>query len=262
MPRTTPDTRWVSPVIDGVAMFQRIFATALGAGIGVGLLIAALQHVALVPLILTAESYESSVTAHQHGTKALDIGQPAAFADEAQAHDHSTLSAGDAALSLRPLFTTIATTLTAVGFGLLLTGAFALSGREVDMREGLLWGLAGFATFALAPAFGLPAELPGSLAAELVTRQIWWVATAAATAVALALVVFVRAPWAVLVSVTLLIAPHLIGAPQPPEGSGVVPPELAAAFAARSIVVNAVFWALLGLATGALYERLGRTAKA
>jgi predicted cobalt transporter CbtA len=41
-----------------------------------------------------------------------------------------------------------------------------------------------------------------------------------------------------------------------------VPPELAAAFAARSLVVNAVFWALLGLATGALYERLGRAAKA
>ena len=152
-------------------MFQRIFATALGAGIGVGLLIAALQHVALVPMILTAESYESGVTAHQHATRAWDIEPPtsihveapAAFADEAHAHDHNA-SAEDAALSWRPVFTTIATTLTAVGFGLLLSGAFAVSGREVDMREGLLWGLAGFATFALAPAFGLPAELPGSVA--------------------------------------------------------------------------------------------------
>jgi cobalt transporter subunit CbtA len=251
-------------------MFQRIFATALGAGVGVGLLIAGLQHVALVPLILRAETYETGATAHQHATKVLDVGKPrttrvealAAFADEARAHNQSAPNVGDAALSWRTVFTTIATTLTAVGFGLLLTGAFAVSGREVDMREGLLWGLAGFATFALAPAFGLPPELPGSVAAELVARQIWWGATTAATAVALVLMVFARAPWAVVIGVALLIAPHLIGAPQPPEGSGVVPPELAAAFAARSLVVNAVFWALLGLAAGALYERLGRTAKA
>lgn len=250
-------------------MFQRIFATALGAGISVGLLIAALQHIALVPLILTAESYESGAAAHQHA-KMLDTGKPitsqvhalAAFAAEAQVHEHSAPNAGDAASPWRPVFTTIATTLTAVGFALLLTGAFAVSGRGVDMREGLLWGLAGFAIFALAPAFGLPPELPGSLAAELIARQIWWIATAAATAAALALMVFVRAPWAVLIGVALLIVPHLIGAPQPPEGTGVVPPELAAAFAARSLVVNAVFWALLGLATGALYQRLGRTANA
>lgn len=128
------------------------------------------------------------------------------------------------------------------------------------MYEGLLWGLAGFTAFALAPAFGLPPELPGSVAAELVARQIWWVTTSAATAAALALMVFVRAPWAILIGVAVLIVPHLIGAPQPPEGSGVVPPELAAAFAARSLVVNAVFWALLGLATGALFARLGRAA--
>lgn len=251
-----------------MVVFQRIFATALGAGISVGLLIAALQHIALVPLVLIAETYESGAAGHQHAT-ALETGKPttvqlnalAAFVDEAHTHVRSP-NAGDAAPLWRPVFTTIATTLTAVGFALLLTGAFAVSGRGVGMREGLLWGLAGFAIFALAPAFGLPPELPGSLAAELVARQIWWIATTAATAAALALMVFVRAPWAVLIGIALLIAPHLIGAPQPPEGTGVVPPELAAAFAARSLVVNAVFWALLGLATGALYERLGRTAKA
>jgi cobalt transporter subunit CbtA len=159
----------------------------------------------------------------------------------------------------RAIFTTMATMLAAIGFGLLLAGAFAVSGREVDMREGSLWGLAGFNAFALAPAFGLPPELPGSPAAELLARQIWWVAASAATAAALALIVFVRTPWAILIGVAVLIVPHLIGAPQPPEGSGVVPPELAA-FAARSLVVNAVFWALLGLATGAHYARLRRAA--
>ena len=237
-------------------MFQRIIATALGAGVAVGLLLAALQHVALVPLILEAETYESGA-AHKHAaTSPLYV-----FIGPAQAHEQGASASGDSDNSpWRAVLTTLATTLTSIGFGLVLSGAFAISGRDVDMREGLLWGLGGFASFALAPAFGLPPELPGSVAAELVARQIWWIATMAATACALAVMVFSRARWAVPLGIVLLIAPHLIGAPHPHNGAGVVPPELAAAFAARSLVVNAVFWALLGLAAGALYQRFGRTA--
>jgi cobalt transporter subunit CbtA len=240
-------------------MFQRIFATALGAGIGVGLLIAALQHVALVPLILEAETYENGAAGHKHTNAAQFLDIP--LIGEARAHDQGAAApAGEEQSHWRPLFTTLATMLTATGFGLLLAGAFAVSGRDVDAREGLLWGLAGFAAFALAPAFGLPPELPGSVAAELVARQFWWVATIAATAAALALMVFVRARWAPLIGIALLVAPHLVGAPHPQGQAGVVPGELAAAFAARSLVVNAVFWALLGLAAGALYARVGRAA--
>src|SRR5437588_12111758 len=66
-PRTTRATRSASPATDGVSMFQRIFATALGAGIGVGLLLAALQHATVVPLILEAEKYESgALQVHRH----------------------------------------------------------------------------------------------------------------------------------------------------------------------------------------------------
>jgi cobalt transporter subunit CbtA len=125
----------------------------------------------------------------------------------------------------------------------------------------LLWGIAGFAAFALAPAFGLPPELPGSVAADLFPRQAWWIGTAVATAAAIGLMLFASASWAIPVGVALLIAPHVIGAPHPPAGAGLVPAELAAAFAARSLGINAAFWALLGLATGALYARLGRTAE-
>jgi cobalt transporter subunit CbtA len=116
--------------------------------------------------------------------------------------------------------------------------------------------LAGFAAFALAPAFGLPPELPGSVAADLLSRQVWWVGTVAATALGFALLVFGARTWTPPLGIALLVAPHLIGAPHPAEGAGSVPPELAAAFAARSLVVNAVLWALLGLATGWLYARL------
>ena len=83
-----------------------------------------------------------------------------------------------------------------------------------------------------------------------------------ATAAAIGLMLFAGAAWAIPVGVALLVAPHVIGAPHPPAGAGRVPPELAAAFAARSLGVNAAFWALLGLATGALYARFGRSAEA
>lgn len=249
-------------------MLRRIFAAALGAGIGVGVLIAALQHVSLVPMILEAEKYESGTIApHRHDRGALPVqigtAMDTAVAAEARAQTHEDHASGaEENTPMRAVLTTIATMLTSVGFALLLTGAFAVSGRAVDAREGLLWGIAGFATFALAPAFGLPPELPGSVAADLVSRQAWWVGAVAATALALGLMVFVRAYWAIPVSVALIAAPHLIGAPHPAEGAGPVPPELAAAFAARSLGVNAVFWSLLGLATGALYARLGDPVRA
>lgn len=249
-------------------MFQRIFATALGAGIAVGLLMAAIQHVTLVPLILEAEKYESgAATVHKH-TQAVprptDIGAAVAGAlpaviGQAQAHDdHPAVAAEEENSPWRAVFTTIATTLTAVGFALLLAGAFAVSGRAVTAREGLLWGIGGFVAFALAPAFGLPPELPGSVAAELTARQAWWMGTMAATLTGLGLLAFVRRAWVIPVAVVLFAAPHLIGAPHPHEGAGLVPPELAATFAARSLGVNALMWALLGLATGALYTRFGR----
>jgi len=256
-------------------MFQRIFATALGAGIGVGLLVAALQHVTLVPLILKAETYEKNAAKpHQHSQLSPSTEIRVAIADAAkllpafvrpaQAHDEkaTAAAAGDEDSSWRAVLTWITTTLTSVGFALLLAGAFAVSGRKTDAREGLLWGLGGFVALALAPAFGLPPELPGAVAAELVPRQIWWVATAAATAIGLGLMVFVRASWSIAVGVALIATPHVVGAPHPAGGSGLVPPELAAAFAARSLGVNAVFWALLGLSTGALYARVARTSAA
>jgi cobalt transporter subunit CbtA len=257
-------------------MFQRIFATALGAGIGVGLLVAALQHVTLVPMILEAEKYESGAAeVHKHTLllpwspqmgqvigHALDLLP--AFVGQAQGHggQPDATPAEESASPWRAVLTTLATMLTSVGFALLLSGIFAVSGREVDAREGLLWGLAGFAVFQLAPAFGLPPELPGSVAADVVTRQVWWVGTVVATATALGLAVFVPARWAYPLAIALFAAPHIIGAPHPGDGAGLVPPELAASFAARSLGINAVFWALLGLSTGALYVRFGRAVSA
>src|SRR5262245_51103103 len=129
-------------------MLQRIFASALGAGIVVGLIVAILQHVTLVPLILQAELYEDGKLTVQHKhTQAppTDIGAQVAAAlpaviARAQAHEgHEAAPMFDENSPWRAVFTFIATTATGVGFALLLVGAYAVSGRPVDAREGLLW---------------------------------------------------------------------------------------------------------------------------
>jgi cobalt transporter subunit CbtA len=136
-----------------------------------------------------------------------------------------------------------------VGYGLMLVAGFALaerSGHRITVRQGLLWGLAGFAAFQLMPAMGLSPELPGTPAADLTARQLWWLATALCTAGALALVGYGKGLPAFGLAILLLALPHLVGAPETDGFAGVAPPELAAAFAARALGVGLIAWAALG----------------
>ena len=148
----------------------------------------------------------------------------------------------------------------AVGFGLILIACFALRGGEIDGRKGVIWGLAGFAVFSLAPGLGLPPEAPSSMAAELIARQEWWLLAAGATAVGLALMVFGKGiPWVIL-GIVILAAPHIIGAPHTEEIGAKFPPEIAGHFAAASLVTAAIFWAVLGWLSGTFYRRAGVSA--
>jgi predicted cobalt transporter CbtA len=57
------------------------------------------------------------------------------------------------------------------------------------------------------------------------------------------------------VGLALLILPHAVGAPHPDALGGSVPPELAGAFVAKSIVVSAIFWSVLGWLAGGFFKR-------
>lgn len=252
-------------------MFQRIFGSALGAGFFTGLVMSALHLFFAVPLIVQAEKYEGGGTegAALHGPALAGKLVLADFSAGDESVGRLHLVHGDAPHQEggeeawmpedgleRSVYTILATVVVSVGFALVLVGAFALSGREVSAGEGVIWGMAGFAAFTLAPALGLPPELPGSAAAELGARQIWWLGTAAATLAALAALVF-SSNWLVRGGAILLIAlPHIIGAPHPHEFASGVPAELTGHFAATSIVLGAISWALLGWASGSLYSKL------
>jgi cobalt transporter subunit CbtA len=118
-----------------------------------------------------------------------------------------------------------------------------------------MWGAAGFAAAGLAPALGLSPELPGSAAAVLEDRQIWWIATAVATAAGLWLALRVSKPWSIAGGIVLMILPHVIGAPHPEGFISEVPAELSGHFAAASLVVMAVVWSLAGTVAGYVWQR-------
>jgi len=221
-------------------VFRRVFLAALLAGFAAAVVVTVLQAAKLTPLIATAEVYEAA-TDSVHGAAAWE---PAPGLE-------------------RIGFTLLANAVIAVGFGLLLSASFALrqifADAETNAGQGLLWGLAGFASFSLAPALGLPPELPGTAAAELAARQSWWLGTALATALGIGLLVFARqTAWRVLGAIAIAL-PHLFGAPQPPAAeTGGVAAALAADFAAASLAVAALFWIVLGSLGGWVYAHLGR----
>jgi cobalt transporter subunit CbtA len=217
-------------------MFRRIALAALAAGILGGLFVTAVQGIAVTPLILEAETYENA----NQGTG-----------------DHEAWAPADGIG--RTVWTGAANMVTGVGFALLLGAGFALSGRRIDWRRGLLWGAAGFAAFAALPALGLPPEVPGTEAAPLIQRQIWWLATAAASAGGIALIAFApRLAWKG-VGVLLLVVPHLVGAPRPDEHGSLAPAELGHAFVLASLATSAAFWLVIGAVAGLAFDRLGRS---
>ncbi len=240
-------------------MFREIFLSAGIAGLLAALILTLLQAVWITPLILHAETYEnavavtplSSTTATQHYDEHEHHDSAAhQHSDEHEAagaeHKHDADAWQPADGLQRTLFTLTSNVVMGVGYALLLIGVYVLWRRPIGAARGLLFGLAGFAVFFAAPGLGLPPELPGTEAAALMARQQWWIGTAIATAIGLALL-FGQKKWPLrAVGVLALIAPHLVGAPHLATEASLAPAELQNHFRLATTVCNAVFWLLLG----------------
>lgn len=240
-------------------MFRRILITALLAGFIGGLGISVVQEFTTAPIILHAEEFESkgAPAVHKHG---LFDNAPNPLLYLAHANETATAQKkvwAPADGLERTLYSTLANILAGTGFALILVACIALSGRRVDGRTGVLWGIAGFAAINLAPALGLPPEVPGAMTAELAPRQGWWLLCAAATAAGLWMLIFRHGAYWMMAGIVIIALPHLIGAPQPASIGGPVPPELAGHFVAASLVTAAIFWCALGWLSGTFWQRLG-----
>jgi len=207
-------------------MVRALVLSAAAAGLAGGLVAATYQALVATPLILAAEIFE-----------------------------HAGEVAGGVDLG-RHLLTSLATIVMAIGGALILLGLMVLDGGRITATRALPWGAGAFAALALAPAVGLPPELPGMPAADLVERQVWWLATALATAFGL-WTIFRRGGAASLVlGVLVIILPHVVGAPQPFSHETAVPAGLAAQFGAVSLASSLILWITVSSIAGAVFDRL------
>ncbi len=216
-------------------MIQRVLVVALIAGLVAGLAIAALQHVTTTPLILAAEVYETAQHAHE---PAVEQGWKPANGLE------------------RTAATSVATIATATGYALILLGLMLIAGDEIAPRRAVAWAAGAFAATGLATGLGLAPQLPGAAETALEVRQLWWAATAAAAGAGLFALLRGEEGITKIFGAALLVAPHLIGAPQPAAPESMVPAELAARFAASSLAVQAAMWILAGALAGAIWRLL------
>ena len=224
-------------------MFRRIVFSAVVAGLLAGALLTAVQQLQVVPILLEAETYEVTVpeaTTHAHA--------------DGSSHEHEGWSPGDGLE--RTFWTGVANVGMGIGFALLLAAAFSLRGNHVSWRQGLVWGLGGYAAFFVLPAVGLPPELPGTESSALHDRQAWWLLTVTLSATGIVLLALARG-WAWKVAGAVLIAvPHLIGAPHPESHTALAPPDLLTTFIVATAIANAVFWAVLGAGSAIAFKRL------
>ena len=229
-------------------MFARLLMSGVFAGALAGCVGGILQLYFVQPLLLSAELYESGTLVH--------FGARGSTASIVWAGFDAT----------RDTFSVLFSIAIYCGYGLLLVAAQGLAPTTPDttlgtslatIRQGAIWGLAGFIAFHFAPAIGLAPELPGNAGAALESRQIWWFATALATALALWFFAFGGRAWHIALGIALILAPHIIGAPHSHDFHGAAPPELAALFATRSLGVGMAAWLMLGSASHYFYHRLG-----
>ena len=252
-------------------LVRRLIFAAAAAGLIAGVFGTALYLIATVPVILKAEVYE----------KAVDAAEvTAAATTAATTTDGSSTATGTAGSSMatmpgmeheagewepadgfqRNAFTVLAELLTGIGYALLLVAAFALRGGEMNWQTGLFWGLAGFVAFTLAPGLGLPPEVPGTQAAPLLERQIWWVFTVAAACGGLAAIFIGRKPLWCVAGLALLVVPHIVGAPQVDNARSAAPESIAHEFIVAVVITSLLFWAALGTLSGYFYQRFVKPA--
>lgn len=223
-------------------MTKHVLTGGLIAGLVAGLFAVLLHLSFVVPLLLEGELYETGARVH------FGTGGPESIAGSPSIGGEVSRHTGTLAMNL----------VSWVGFALLLVVGFAIAsraGHQVDARKGMVWGMAGFVAVTLAPAMGLAPELPGTIAADLQARQIWWAATVVLTAAGLALFAFGRGPLPLFAGAVVITMPHIVGAPTIDTYFGVSPPELSAHFAARVLAVSAAIWVVLGGVAGWLWAR-------
>lgn len=246
-------------------LFRRIVLYALLVGAVAGLLLTVAQSWQVVPIIKNAERFEGGAVSVVPQEEAA----PAMAHDHANGgHDHSEDGWAPSDGVERTAYTLLANVLIATGLGLIMLAAMAASlksdsTKQPNWRHGLLWGAAGYLVFFLAPALGLPPEIPGQVAAPLDARQAWWFLAVMCAAAGLTGAAFGKSPWR-WAFLGLLAIPYLYGAPEgptnmfPDQSPAAVAAleELSRQFIGATAIANGVFWLAIGLVSAWAIRRI------
>jgi len=236
-------------------IFRQIVFYALLVGVMSGLVLTLVQMWQVVPIIQSAEVFEGS-------SELVVALEPSGHHHNNTPHDHHAQVEWAPSDGIeRTAYTLLANVLTAMGFALLMMAVMVASlklgrngGVTIGWRHALIWSGAGYVVFWLAPAIGLPPEIPLAVAAPVEQRQLWWIFAVVCTAASLFGLVYGKAPWRWLAPI-LLVAPHLLGAPhhegamfagQPPATAAELE-LLAQSFIGATAIANAALWLVLGV---------------
>ncbi|MCJ8338903.1 MAG: CbtA family protein [Pseudomonadales bacterium] len=187
---------------------RNLILSALMVGVISGLCYGLFQQLQVNPLIYAAEVYE--------------VAEPAAAtASDGHSHDHGEAWGPEDGMP-RMAFTLGSNITIAFALALIMISLMALHNQKslkpkLNALSGAAWGIVAMFCFFVAPAMlGLHPEVPGTNAAELESRQIWWLFCALASALGIA-VVYYGSVLLKAVGGLIVAAPHLIGAPLPTE---------------------------------------------
>lgn len=247
-------------------MFRSLILGACLIGVVAGLLLTAVQSVGVTPILLSAEQYEagempanSAASAHSHGHGHGDAG-----------HHHGGEAWAPEDGIERLFYTGLSNILAGIGFSaILLVVMHQLRQRgqlALTPVRGLFVGLICYLAVFLAPALGLPPEIPGAASAALESRQLWWIATVTLAAAGLGLLLLARgskkALGLPLLAVPYLFVPaHLEGPlfPHPDPDAVTALHALHQDFIWASAMANLAFWLVVGVLCAVVLKRLAKT---
>jgi len=219
--------------------FRNLVLSAFLVAIIAGLFFSVYQAVFITPIIIDSEVYEVIEAASEHAVEA--------WAPEDGLERHSWSFATNFLLCF--------------AYALILLSAMSVK-TSVNAVKGVFWGGAAYLTIFVAPALGLPPEIPGMEAAYLEGRQTWWLFTVVVTALSLWLIAF-QSNFNKGVGIVLILIPHILGAPQP-EMHGFVNTDAKSVealtrlwydFILQTSIANALLWLVTGGLSGFLVEK-------
>ncbi len=235
------------------------FLTAIISGVFLGLM----QSFSTTPIIYSAEVYEvEEVPIIKNYVHSSDI-----------THEHKETEWEPATTTERVSYTFLANVLIAFGHSLLLTSfmlfIFLKFGKpEISWKSGIVIGLGGYTSFYIATVIGLSPEVPGTIAADLQERQLWWTLTIIGTVIGLS-ILYLAPKILKIFGLIFIVLPHIIGAPHPEihgflnQNSSAISvlTKLEREFLLSTAWVNLLYWLSLGVISALFAKKYGLNQK-